>query len=156
MNLQPTQKIKFEILYNVERIYHTWDKWECYQAGFFEVRPPKHFTDDDCVERYATLLKDIEEFKRIMMIIIEEWVNSCQHNLTNDRMNRIAWMGQSALCYKFGIPSRYRGGYNLLTIEQQNAADEAALEIINVWMVNNGYDLQTPETIKSKTEANLY
>jgi hypothetical protein len=140
----------------VERIYHTWDKWECYKAGFFEVRPPKHFTDEDCQERYATLLKDIEEFKRIMMIIIEEWVYSCQHNLTNDRMNRIAWMGQSALCYKFGIPARYRGGYNLLTIDEQNKADEAALEIINVWMLNNGYELQTVETIKSKTEANLY
>lgn len=140
----------------MNRIYHTWDKWECYHAGFFEVRPPKGFTDDQCELLFAELLKDIPEFKRIMLRIISEWQNSCEHNLTNERMNRIAWMGQSALCYKYHIPARYRGGYNLLSKDEQQAADEAALEVINLWMESKGYDLQTPETIKSKTEADLY
>lgn len=140
----------------MNRIYHTWDKWECYPAGFFEVRPPKGLSDDQCELLYAELLKDIPEFKRIMLRIISEWHNSCEHNLTNERMNRIAWMGQSALCYKYHIPARYRGGYNLLSKEQQAAADEAALEIINLWMESKGYELQTQETIKSKTETDLY
>jgi len=148
--------LNLKILYQVERIYHTWDKWECYPAGFFEVRPPKGLTDEDCISLYAELLKDIPEFKRIMRLIIHEWVNSCEHNLSNERMNRIAWMGQSSLCYKFKIPARYRGGYHLLTKEQQLAADEAALELINEWMENNGHEKQTLQTIESKTEADLY
>ena len=53
-------------------------------------------------------------------------------------------------------PARYRGGYNLLTKEQQQAADAAALELINEWMVLKGYQQYDQETIKSKTEANLY
>lgn len=140
----------------MDRIYHTWDKWECYKAGFFEVHPPKNMSDDECVELYATLLKDIPEFKRIMLCIISEWHNSCEHNLTNERMNRIAWMGQSALCYKYGIPAKYRGGYNLLSDEEKYLADEAALEHINLWMDKMGYPHYDHETIKSKTEVDLY
>lgn len=144
------------IPFSMNRIYHTWDKWECYRAGFFEANPPKGMTDDYCVNKYSELLIDIPEFKKVMLLIIQEWPNSCEHNLTNEKMNRIAWMGQAALCYKYSIPSKYRGGYNLLTdIEKQNA-DNAALEIINVWMDKMGYPHYTPETIKSKTEANLY
>jgi hypothetical protein len=144
------------ILYKVDRIYHTWDKWECYRAGFFEVRAPKGLIDEDCETLYSVLLRDTNEFKSVMSAIVKEWPMSCEHNLTNERMNRIAWMGQAALCYKYKIPARYRGGYNLLTVEEQQAADEAALEYINIWMESKGYDLQTPETIKSRSEVNLY
>lgn len=155
-NLSLNKKVKPSINYIVERIYHTWDKWECYRAGFFEVKAPKGMTDEQCEMQYCRFLQDIKEFKRVMMCVISEWVNSCQHNLTNERMNRIAWMGQAALCYRYGIPARYRGGFNLLNKDEQLAADLAALDIINVWMENNGYELQTLNSIESKTEANLY
>lgn len=141
----------------MSRIYHTWDKWECYRAGFFEDKPPKGLTDDECLTIYRDFLLDIPEFKRIMRLIIVEWPNSCEHNLTNDRMNRIAWMGQSSLTYKFKIPARYRGGYHLLSKEDQELADLAALEVINEWVKMKGYDeTYTLKTIESKTEVDLY
>jgi hypothetical protein len=140
----------------VDRIYHTWDEWECFRAGFFEVRAPKGMTDEQCIDTYATLLRDISAFKTAMIGILNDWPNSVRHNLTNERMNRIAWMGQSALCYNYRIPARYRGGYNLLTDEEKQAADQAALDIINLWMECEGYPLYDQESIKSKTEANLY
>lgn len=140
----------------MNRIYHTWDKWECYPAGFFEASAPDGLTDDQCLEIYKNFLLDIDEFKRIMRLIIKEWKFSCEHNLTNERMNRIAWMGQASLCYKYKIPARYRGGYHLLTDEQKRDADLAALEVINEWMVNQGYPLMTIEEIESKTEVDLY
>lgn len=140
----------------MERIYHTWDKWECYPAGFFEAKAPKEYTDDDCQKLYRELLEDIPEFTRIMERIIIEWPNSCEHNLTNERMNRIAWMGQSALAYKYRIPARYRGGYYLLTEAQQRIADEAALASINRWMERNGYEKLTLAAVESKTEMDLY
>lgn len=141
----------------MNRIYHTWDKWECYRAGFFEVNAPKGMTDDECFEQYKTLLQDIEEFKRILRLIIHEWKYSCEHNLTNERMNRIAWMGQASLAYKYHIPSRFRGGYNLLTEDEKIAADNAALEVINEWLASKFYDERyNLESIKSKTEVDLY
>lgn len=140
----------------MDRIYHTWDKWECYPAGFFEANPPNGLTDEECENLYKELLSDIPEFKRVMNEILIHWKNSCEHNLTNERMNRIAWMGQASLCYKYGIPARYRGCYNLLSRDQQTAADSAALEIINVWMDRNGYPPHSADEIKSKTEVDLY
>jgi len=140
----------------MNRIFHTWDKWECYPAGFYEVNAPGKMTDEEAEETYANLLSDIPEFKRIMRLLIKDWENSCEHYLTNEKMNRIAWMGQSALTYKYRIPAKYRGGYHKLSEEQQKAADEAALQIINEWMESQGYETLTMETIQSKTEANIY
>jgi hypothetical protein len=65
-------------------------------------------------------------------------------------------MGQAALCYKYKIPSRYRGGYNLLSPQEQQDADAAALEVINIWMDRNGYPHHSVDEIKSKTEVDLY
>lgn len=120
------------------RIFHTFDKWECHARGFYESKPPKGMTADNCRALYRELLSDIPEFERILDCVISEWKNSCEHYLTNGAMNRIAWLGQAALCYKHGIPSEFRGGYGLLTEAQQLAADEAALRALNRWMERNG------------------
>ncbi len=140
----------------MQRIYHRWEKWECYKAGFFEEHPPKGMTIEDCQQAYAEFLRDLKTFKAAAYRVIDEWINSCEHNLTNETMNRIAWMGQSAMCIHTGIPSKYRGGYHLLTPEEQKAADETALSVINYWMFLHGYAEHTLETIKSRTEADLY
>lgn len=121
-----------------DRIFHTFDKWECAQAGFYETKPPKGMTADHCRAYYRDLLTNIPEFEYVLEGVITEWKHSCEHYLTNSAMNRIAWLGQAALCYKHGIPSEFRGGYGLLTEEQQLAADEAALRALNRWMVRNG------------------
>ena len=63
-----------------------------------------------------------------MLRVITEWKRSCEHYLTNEKMNRIAWMGQTAICIYSGIPSKFRGGYNLLTEKQQILADKAAAQ----------------------------
>ena len=140
----------------MDRIYHTWDKWECYPAGFYENHAPNNMTEDEAEEAYRALLGDIEEFGNTLEKIINEWKYSCEHYLTNPNMNRIAWLGQAALAYKHGIPSRYRGGYNLLTEDQQEAADRKALEYLNRWMHNNGHPELSWDDVQSKTEANLY
>lgn len=35
-----------------KRVLHTWDKWECYPAGFYEERPPDGVTQDEGEEKY--------------------------------------------------------------------------------------------------------
>ena len=140
----------------IPRIYHRWENWECYPAGFFEEHPPKGMTHEDCQNKYAEFLIDIPLFKSWAYKVVEQWVNSCEHNLTNSTMNRIAWMGQASVCLAYGIPSKYRGGYHLLTLQEQENADKAALEVINYWMFLHGYGAYTLKTIRSRTEANLY
>jgi ParB-like chromosome segregation protein Spo0J len=120
------------------RVFHTFDKWECHKAGFYETKAPAGLTADNCRAYYRELLQDIPEFSRVLDCITTEWPSSCEHYLTNTSMNRIAWLGQAALCYKYGIPSEFRGGYGLLTEAQQLSADEAALDALNRWMERKG------------------
>ena len=138
------------------RIFHTFDRWECYKSGFYETKPPKGMTADNCRAYYRELLIDIPEFERVLDCIITEWKNSCEHYLTNSAMNRVAWMGQAALCYKHGIPSEFRGGYGLLTEKQQLAADEAALRAINKWMAETGRPLVKMEEANPNRQSDIY
>lgn len=138
------------------RILHTWEQWECYPAGFYEDKPPAGLTREDCEEKYRQLLADIPAFETALMTVILTWVKSCEHYLTNERMNRIAWLGQASLCVAHGIPSTFRGGYNLLSEAQQKAADDAALQALNFWLNMYGRPPLTIDDAQSKTEANLY
>lgn len=138
------------------RIFHTFDKWECNAAGFYETKPPRGLTPDNCRAYYRDLLTDIPEFKRVLKSVTTEWKHSCEHYLTNSAMNRIAWLGQASLCYEYGIPSEFRGGYGLLTEAQQLAADEAALEALNEWLQANGRDPVTMEEGNPSRQSDIY
>jgi hypothetical protein len=141
----------------MNRIYHTWDKWECYPAGFYENKPKnKSLTDDDCKKKYAEFLSDIPMFEAAMQSILLEWKNSCEHYLSNEKMNRIAWLGQASMCYATGIPSKFCGGFYLLSDEQQNLANICALKFLNKWLKKRGEDELSLDQAQSKTEANLY
>ena len=141
----------------MDRIYHTWDKWECYPAGFYETKPPsKSLTTQDCKQAYADFLADLVRFENAMIGVISEWPNSCEHYLSNERMNRIAWLGQSAMCWETRIPAVFCGGYFLLDEHQRMAADNAALDALNLWLQSRGEPALTMEEAASKTQANLY
>ena len=72
-------------------------------------------------------------------------------------MNRIAWLGQAAMCYSTGIPSKFCAGFNLLTNEQQNHANEIALEYLNIWMKKyNKTELTMNEALSIGRQVNIY
>lgn len=139
----------------MKRIYHTWEKWECYPAGFYENQSDL-YTDYDAEQIYAKMLRDEAEFSEALERVITEWVKSCEHYLSNENMNRIAWLGQAALCIKYRIPSTFRGGFHWLSSEEKKAADMVALKYLNKWLVTHGDPELTLEQAHSKTEANLY
>jgi hypothetical protein len=72
-------------------------------------------------------------------------------------MNRIAWLGQAAMCYATGIPSKYRNGFNLLTEEQQQKANEIALIYLNKWLKKNRMNKVTLiEALGQERQMDLY
>tara|TARA_R110002020_G_scaffold292877_4_gene508320 strand:+ start:1749 stop:2171 length:423 start_codon:yes stop_codon:yes gene_type:complete len=140
----------------MDRVYHTWDKWECYPAGFYNSKAPNKMTKIEAEEVYRDFLSNVKEFEIVLARVVLEWKFSCEHYLTNENMNRIAWLGQACLAYKFGIPACYRGGYNLLTENQKIAADRMALKYLNNWLIGYGESAISEEEAESKTVANLY
>lgn len=138
------------------RIYHTWEKWECFKAGFYEDRPPVGMTVDQGEERYREFLADLDAFEKALSDITTQWKFSLEHYLTNERMNRIAWLGQASVAHALGIPSCCRAGYHRLTPEQQYSADQMALKYLNKWRKARGEQQLMLADAQSKTEAELY
>ena len=139
----------------VQRVYHTWDKWECYRAGFYEDRL-KDLSKTDCENVYKAFLSQKDSFSDGLEKVIKEWPNSCEHYLTNESMNRIAWLRQAACCIETGVPAAFRSGYFLLSKEEQKEADNVALKYLNLWLAAKGYESVDLEGAGTKSIANLY
>jgi ParB-like chromosome segregation protein Spo0J len=139
-----------------DRIFHTYDKWECFKAGFYNTGKDG-MTKAECEEAYRKFLSDTPAFSAALERVISEWKHSCEHYLTNAAMNRIAWLGQASACYALGIPSTFRGGFNLLTKEQQGEANETALKYLNEWLTrNNRKPVATEEAISGDRQSDIY
>jgi ParB-like chromosome segregation protein Spo0J len=139
-----------------ERIFHTFEKWECHKAGFYGNKK-EGMTGDQCEQEYANYLSNEERFREGLNGVINDWVNSCEHYLTNKAMNRIAWLGQAAMCYSTKIPSKFCGGFNLLSPEQQDKANLIALDALNFWMKKyNRLELTIEEALSIGRQVNIY
>jgi hypothetical protein len=120
----------------MKRIYHPYWLWEDYKAGFY----------NNCSgeEKKIAIKKGIEMFnseeltRKNMFYVIENWKYSCEHNLTNESLNKIAYIGQSACCIYANIPSTVTMEiWNLLEKNVQERSNNIAIEAINKWNNNN-------------------
>jgi hypothetical protein len=116
----------------MKRIFHPWNKWEDFQHGFYGG---KEYPKDKTLELYASLLRDLPKFEAALKVITSEWEHSCEHNLTNEAMNRVAYLGQASCALLYNVPhSVSMVGYNLLSSEEQKAADAMAQKYLDLWI----------------------
>lgn len=138
-----------------QRIFHTFDKWEAVAAGFFSPGV-KGRTKDECEEEYCAFLGDLGLFAEGMEKVFKEWPNSCEHNLTNSSMNRIAWLGQAAACASKGLPSTFRGGFAMLPQDKQDAANGLAHKYLNTWLKSKDLPEVALEAALSSRDSDLF
>lgn len=155
MGLSGDEEFKHLNTDDENRIFHTYEEWECYKAGFYKSTFDGK-NRDECERMYSEFLSDKRRFSEALSCVISEWKNSCEHYLTNSVMNRIAWLGQAAMCYATGVPSEFRGGFHLLTERQQEEANEIALNYLNKWLENNGMKKVTMEEATSNKQYTIY
>jgi len=116
----------------MNRVFHPYDKWEDYRHNFYGG--VQEYDKDNTLERYASLLKDSDKFEAALQVIIRDWPYACEHNLTNENMNRIAYLGQAACALIYNVPHNVSmGGYNLLTLSEQKTADAMAKKYLDLW-----------------------
>jgi hypothetical protein len=139
-----------------QRVFHTFDKWECHKAGFYNSTAGGK-TKAEYESAYATFLSDSDRFRSALNRVVKEWPNSCEHYLTNKAMNRIAWLGQAAACIDCGLPSIYCSGFNLLSEEQQTEANNVAFEFLNAWLKSHGRDeISYEEALSIGRQVEIY
>jgi ParB-like chromosome segregation protein Spo0J len=138
------------------RIFHTFDKWECHKSGFYKTKHPE-MSHEECENKYIEVLTNEDLFSSILEKVINEWIYSCEHYLSNKSMNRIAWLGQAAVCYHFNVPSRYSSAWEKLSNNQKERANKVAHRYLNIWMTKNNRELIDYEEIMSiNRQVELY
>jgi ParB-like chromosome segregation protein Spo0J len=139
-----------------DRKFHTFDKWECHKAGFYKSTKDG-MTAQQCREAYATFFRNLELFDQTLACVTAEWKHSCEHYLTNKAMNRIAWLGQAAVCRNTGVPSVFCSGFNLLSDAEQQAANHVALRHLNAWLSSRGMaEVTMEEAISAGRQVEIY
>jgi hypothetical protein len=115
-----------------ERIYHHFGDLEEYHSGMWRI-----VRGDDrksYILAAADLMRDAPRFKACMLRALEEWQNSCEHNLTAENVNRIAWLGHAGCCIGVSSPEEStRAGWHTLTRPEQDEANRVAAEVLAVW-----------------------
>lgn len=91
---------------------------------------------DDFADRSAMLFREIDCFYDSCKKVINEWPNSCIHNLSNRSLNRCSWLGQAACFVELGsVEYTTRLGWRCLDEDEKSAANECALRVIKEWEV---------------------
>jgi hypothetical protein len=77
---------------------------------------------------------DAERYGAAMMMVVDEWKYSCEHNLTDLSQNRRAWIGHAACALEMGFcEDIVRKAWGFLTDEQRDAANQKASIAIEKW-----------------------
>jgi hypothetical protein len=120
----------------MERIYHPYWNWEDHKAGFYDncSGDIKKTYQSKIIEMFSseTLTQDF------MLKVINQWKFSCEHNLTNNAVNQIAYIGQGACCIYCGAPCTVTmESWSKVPLEFQERANKIAESVIEIWKSNN-------------------
>lgn len=99
----------------------------------YEMLPPDGYSADTAVEAYTEFLANLERFKAGIRKVMREWHISCEQFLSNPNINRVAWLGQSAMCIETGVPCKFRAGFAHLKPVEQVAANALAARYLAAW-----------------------
>ena len=114
----------------IKQIYHHYTKWEDYKCGFYSKRETN-------TDKVFELFNDEYKTKKYMKKVITDWTISCEHNLSNYSMNRVAYIGQAACCIYAGIPSlTTMYAWKFLDYEVQERSNKIAIKNILLWEQN--------------------
>jgi hypothetical protein len=119
----------------IAQVYHSWDKWEDYKYGFYDNISGKN--KKEMIEKVILFFEDYNLTEEYMNKVIKEWKYSCEHNFTNPSINKIAYLGQSALSLAYKIPSTVTmEAWSKIDKTHRDKADTIADNCINEWFKN--------------------
>lgn len=86
------------------------------------------------MEHAASILSDPELFMEAAQIMLTEWPNAAQQNLTNLRRSGRSWVGQATCCWLAGLSeSATRSAWWLLSPEERTTANQVVDQVVAEW-----------------------
>ena len=117
----------------MERVYHPYWNWEEIEHNMWgDVDDRKKY-----LKKAIAFTSDHKKYGRFMMRVILEWPVSCENALTDNSINKKAWVGHAATALALGCPEDItREAWGNLTDEQQLLANNQARKAIQTWEYN--------------------
>jgi len=120
------------------RIYHPWNEWEDYHYSFYDNCTGQEKLNK--LEAVVNMFNSAIDTERCMLYVVDNWTNSMEHNLTNNSMNKIAYIGQAACAYYDNIPATITmEAWSLLSEEVKDRSNRIAQGAIDRWNTNNKF-----------------
>lgn len=120
----------------IKRVFHPYTKWEDYTHGFYENCSGKE--KESKLEKCIILFNSEQLTREYMFRVVNEWKYSCEHNLTNESLNQIAYIGQAACCLYASIPNTITmEAWSMLSQDVQERSNKIAKEAIKEWNKQN-------------------
>lgn len=114
------------------RVYHHYEALEEYRSGMWRIA--RGLERAGFIRASADLMRQPQAFGEAMMRALEEWPLSCEHNLTAENTNRIAWLGHAGCCVGVQSPEECtRLGWHTLSQSEQDEANRVAGEVLAEW-----------------------
>ena len=111
-------------------------KWECYQNKMWSKVDKE--TEKQMLDVAISFTGDHILYGQAMKEVSEKWKNSMINFLTNKSINRKAYLGHCAVCYKLNIPEYIvRMAWKQLTEKQRIMADYVAEKTIKEWEIEH-------------------
>lgn len=116
-----------------ERVYAHYDRWEDWHNGFYDQPTTGHWAEVQ-TGWAAQLLADPIELGEAMRFAAEAWPVAASVNLTSTHVNRQAWLGQAAVCIRFGVPAVLtKAAWHRISDDQRTAANLTADSVLSEW-----------------------
>ena len=116
-----------------KRVYHPFDKWEEVAHGMWSPVEDKKLW----LEKAIVFTGNYKLYGSYMLRVIKEWPISCENALTDNNLNKKAWVGHAACALAIGCPEHItREAWGHLAYEQQFLANKEADRAIWIWSNN--------------------
>lgn len=121
------------------QIFHPYWLWEDYKHGFYENC--SGLAKEQYIEKVIEMFECEHTTRKFMLRVIDEWKFSCEQNLTNPSMNKIAYIGQAACCLYANVPNTVTmNAWNLLDTDTQDRSNKIAKEVLDTYFKKNNYE----------------
>jgi len=117
----------------LKRVYHPHNKWEEIKFNMWgDVSNVKVW-----LEKAVAFTGDHKLYGSYMIRVINEWEFSCENALTDQYINKKAWIGHAAAALAMSCPEHItRKAWRDLTDEQKFLANKQAERAIRAWEDN--------------------
>lgn len=112
----------------MKQVYVPYWEWEDWLNGMWAKG------SEDRLQEAIEFTGDWERYGNAMKEVIVAWPRTMLNSLTNPSINKRAFLGHCAVCFKIGITEDIvRMAWKRLTDEQRRLADKVAQETIDEW-----------------------